>query len=80
MAGVESQWPNQHTQSVCRLSRSKKYKTETEMLQKTNTKISAASLKSVWGNMSLNFTELYMETRHVKLLFLDWPLFARELN
>ena len=46
---------------------------ENEMLQKTNTKISAPSLNSVWGNTSLNFTELYMETRHVKLLFLEWP-------
>ena len=55
MAGVDSQWPNEHTESFhCHIAKKlnpkpfKERSQENKMLQKTNTKITAPSVKSVW--------------------------------
>ena len=80
MAGVDSQWPNEHTEGVA-LPRSKKLNPkpfkersqENDTLRKTNTKIAAPSLKSVWCIVSklcaegtyLSILQSFIWRRHV---------------
>ena len=88
MAGVDSQWPNEHTEGVA-LPRSKKLNPkpfkersqENETLRKTNPKIAASSL---FGALFLSYLpkeHIYQFYRALygdaMLVFLGWPLLNR---